>query len=679
MKRFTLLVLLMAFLIPACEMSKKESVDQEFKYLSEQFADLKILRYKIHGFEELPPQQKELLYYLYEAALSGRDIFWDQNFKNNLFVRRTLENIVETYSGDRNAPDFAKFMVYTKRIWFSSGIHHHYSQNKIMPDFSESYFSELVKNSDANGFPVESGETVDDLMKKIVPILFDPKVAAKKVNLDPKADLVKTSATNFYEGVSQKEVESFYGKMIDPKDPTPISYGLNSKVMKENGKIIEKVWKIDGMYGPAIEKIVYWLEKAVGVAENDQQKLSLEKLIEYYKTGDLRTFDEYSIAWALDVNSRTDVVNGFIETYDDPLSYKASFESGVSIKDMEATKRIDAIGKEAQWFEDHSSIMDEHKKKDVKGITAKVITMVVGSGAMSPNFPIGINLPNANWIRKDHGSKSVTLGNIIEAQGKAGGKLVDEFYYSDEDKELAKKYSTISHNLHVDMHEVIGHASGQINPGIGTPKETLKNYASTLEEARADLVGLYFGMDQKLVDIGVMPNLDVGKEGYNNYIANGLVMQLRRIKPGEVIEESHMRNRQLVAKWALEKGAPDNVIEKKVRDGKTYYVINDYQKLREIFGELLKEIQRIKSEGDYEAGKNLVENYGVQIDVALHKEVLERFSKLGDAPYSGCINPKLVPVMEGDKIVDVKVEYPMDFSKQMLEYAKNHSYLPTYN
>lgn len=660
---------------------QSEQPKEEFKYQTEQFADLRIQRYQVPGFDTLSLQRKKLAYYLYQAALSGRDIIWDQHYKHNLYIRRTLEAIVKNYKGDRTTDDFQKFMVYTKRVWFSNGIHHHYSSIKIMPGFSSTYFAELVKNSPGGDFPLQKGETLDDLIRKLTPILFDPTVDAKRVNLDPNVDMIATSANNFYEGVTQREVEKYYKRIINPGDPHPISYGLNSKMMKKDGKIVERVWKVGGMYSPAIEKIVYWLEKASQVAENDKQKKALDLLIKYYKTGDLKVFDEYNIAWVQDTNSLIDVVNGFIEVYGDPLGYRGSFESVVSVKDMEATRRIATISNNAQWFEDHSPIMDAHKKKNVKGVSAKVITVVVESGDASPSTPIGINLPNSNWIRAEYGSKSVSLGNIIHSYNKVseGSGMLEEFWYSQKDIELAKKYGTIANDLHTDMHEVIGHASGKLEPGVGTPKETLKNYASTLEEARADLVALYYILDPKLVEIGVMPTTDVGKVAYLRYILNGLMLQLRRLQPGENLEEAHMRNRQLIAKWAYEMGKPDNVIEEVHKDGKTYFVINDYQKLRVLFGRLLREIQRIKSQGDYDAAQKLVETYGVKVDPKLHEEVLKRFEKLNIAPYGGFINPRLVPVMKGDQIVDVKVEYPDDFTEQMLEYARDYSFLPTYN
>jgi len=676
-------IFLLIFLgfIMSCSTEKKQVIPDDFKFYTESFADLRIQRYYVPGFDDLTLQQKELVYYLYEAALAGRDIIYDQNFKHNLYIRRSLEAIVNTYNGDRNTPDFQKFMTYVKRVWFSNGIHHHYSNKKILPEFSKEYFHELVANSDEYKFPLQNDEHIDDLLKKLDSLIFDPKVAEMKVNQADGVDLIKTSAVNFYEDVTQKEVEDYYKKITDPNDPHPISYGLNSKMLKKDGQIIERQWTTKKMYAPAIRKIVYWLEKAVEVAENDQQKNALQLLIEYYQTGDLKKWDEYNIEWVKDTNSVVDVVNGFIETYNDPLSYRATFESVVSIKDKEATKRIEAISKNAQWFEDNSPLMQEHKKKNVKGVSAKVITAVVESGDCSPSTPIGINLPNSNWIRKEHGSKSVNIGNIVYSYNKFSetSGVLQEFAYSKEEIERDKKFGALADDLHTDMHEVIGHASGQINPGVAEPHQTLKNYYSTLEEARADLVALYYLLDEKLIDIGVMPSLEVGKAAYDDYIRNGLMVQLARVKLGENIEEAHMRNRQLVAKWAFEKGAKENVIEKKQRDGKTYFVVNDYNKLRKLFGELLREIQRIKSEGDFNAGRNLVENYGVKVDPVLHKEVLERYQKLNIAPYAGFIQPKLVPIKQGEKIIDVKIEYPEDFTKQMLEYAEKYSLLNTYN
>jgi dipeptidyl-peptidase III len=661
--------------------TKMAEVDtMPFEVDAERFGDLQVLRYQVKGFEELSLQQKQLAYYLYEAAMCGRDIVYDQKYKYNLTIRKTIDAIYSSYTGDKSAEDWKKFEVYAKRIWFSNGIHHHYSNMKMMPEFSKEYFYSLIKSCDPKLLPLE-GNDIESLATKLTPILFDEKVDAKIVDQSAGIDNIKASANNFYEGLSQKEVEAYYAKMADKGNKTPIMYGLNSKLVKENGKIVEKTWKVGGMYTAAIEKIVFWLEKASGVAENAEQKLSLDNLIKFYKSGDLKDFDEYSIAWVKDVNSRLDVVNGFIEVYGDAIGKRGSFESVVSMKDMEATKTIAAIAKEAQWFEDNSPIAAEHKKKEVKGITAKVITVIAEAGDAAPSTPIGINLPNSNWIREQHGSKSVSLGNIVESYNVVGAKSpqLKEFAYDDAVVERAKKHGALAGNLHTDMHEVIGHASGKINEGISTPDVTLKNYANCLEEARADLVALYFIYDKKLINIGVMPSLEVGKAEYDNYILNGLIMQLTRIKLGDHLEEAHMRNRQLVASWAFEKGKKDNVIEMVKKDGKTYVKVNDYEKLRTIFGELLKEIQRIKSEGDYKSATALVEGYGVKVDKTLHQEILERFEKLNVAPYKGFIQPKLVPVMEGDKITDVKIEYPKDFSEQMLEYGKKYNFLPVIN
>ncbi len=652
----------------------------EFQYIADQFADLRVLRYNVPGFEQLSVKQKELLYYLYEAALSGRDITWDQNYKYNLTIRKTLEAIIGQYKGDPNDAEYQKLLVYAKRVWFSNGIHHHYSSDKIMPECSASYFAELVKKSDPASLPLQQGETTVAFITRITPIMFDATIAPKKVWLDPSKDLILSSAVNFYEGVNQKDATGFYEKQTDKNSKTPVMVGLNSKLVKENGQLTEKVWRVGGMYTQAIEKIVFWLEKAVAVAENAEQRTALKKLVQFYKSGSLQDFDAYNIAWVKDTQSAIDVVNGFIEVYEDPLGKKGSFEAVVSVKDFEASKRIATIGANAQWFEDHSPILPQHKKKNVTGISAKVINAVVECGDAAPSTPIGINLPNNEWIREAHGSKSVNLGNIVEAYDRAaGGSVVNEFYYNDEIKQRVKDYASLADKLHTDMHEVIGHASGQIEPGIGQPHETLKNYASALEEGRADLVALYYLMDPKLVELGVMPSLDYGKAAYDEYITKGMLVQLSRIKAGDNIEEAHMRNRQMVAAWAYEKGKPENVIEKKTEQGKTYLVINDYQKLRVLFGELLRELQRIKSQGDYKAGHDLIENYGVKVDPALHQEILARYTALNIAPYQGFIQPRLVPVMSGGKIMDVKIEYPANFVEQMLEYGKNYSLLPVEN
>ncbi|WP_241499045.1 dipeptidyl peptidase 3 [Rufibacter ruber] len=669
-------------MVSVTQSSPPQVTEGEFTYVADQFADLRILRYRVPGFEELTTQQKELLYYLYEAALSGRDIIYDQNYKHNLRIRRTLDALVANKRDRSTSPDWEKLMEYTKRVWFSNGIHHHYSTNKLVPEFSQAFLAESIKKVPARQLPLQPGESVEAFINWITPLLFDPTIAPKRVNQAAGQDLIATSANNYYEGVTQKEVEDFYAKKSNKKDLTPVSHGLNSKVVKENGQLVEKVWKVGGMYDAAIKRIVFWLEKAIPVAENDQQRLALQKLAQYYRTGDLKVFDEYNIAWVNDVNSKTDVVNGFIEVYGDPLGIKAAYESVVSFRDEEATKRIKAIGDQAQWFEDNSPLLPQHKKKNVVGITAKVITTVVEAGDAAPSTPIGINLPNANWIRKEHGSKSVNLGNIVHAYNESantGGSALSEFAFSPEEIDRAKKYGSLASDLHTDMHEVIGHASGQINPGVGTPKETLKSYASTIEEGRADLVALYYVMDPKLVQIGVMPSLDAGKAEYDGYIRNGLMTQLSRLAPGEHLEEAHMRNRQMVAGWVYEKGQKDKVIEKVTRDGKTYFRINDYQKLRTLFGQLLRETQRITSEGDYNAAKNLVETYGVKVDPALHKEVLQRYSKLNIAPYAGFIQPKLSPVVKDGKVVDVLITYPANFTQQMLEYGEVYNLLPNYN
>lgn len=650
-----------------------------FQVKAEAFADLQILRYEVPGFNELSLQQKQLAYYLYEAAHSGRDIIYDQKSKHGLLLRKTLETAYSTYSGDKTTEDWNKFKEYCGRVWFSNGNHHHYGNEKFIPACSFEYFSTVLKGADSTQLPFNPGESVQAFLDRIKPLVYDLSFEPKLVNLASNIDNVKGSSVNFYEDVNQKEVEAFYSKF--PKQGNTPSWGLNSKVTKENGQVVEKVWKLGGMYSPAIEKIIGWLEKASGVAENPQQKKAIDLLIQYYRNGDLKTFDDYSVAWVQDVNSRIDVVNGFIEVYMDPLGKKGSFESVASIKDLEATKRIEAIAKEAQWFEDNSPLMPEHKKKQVKGITAKAITVFAESGDAAPSTPIGINLPNADWIRKNHGSKSVSLSNIIHAYNTADANsgVLEEFAVNDTVKERIKKYGNIASDLHTDMHECIGHASGQINPGVATTDITLKTYASTLEEARADLVALYYITDQKLVDIGVSPSVDAGRAEYDSYLMNGLMTQLTRIKPGHDLEESHMRNRQLNARWVYEMGKKENVVAFVKKDGKTFVQVNDYEKLRNLFGQLLREIQRIKSEGDFNSARNLVENYGVKVDKELHKEVLERYAKLNVKPYKGFIQPRLVPVMDGDKITDVRVEYPSSFFDQMIEYGKKYSFLPLNN
>ena len=654
----------------------------EFQVLADQFADLQVLRYRIPGFENLTLQQKELLYYLSQAARSGHDMIWDQNYRHNLLIRKTIENIVEHYEGDRKDPRWEQFMVYAKRVWFSNGIHHHYSTRKFVPEFDTAYWNALIQGCPKATFPVTpSCSNPAQLAAFLQPILFDAKIDAKRVNQESGIDLVQGSANNFYSGVTQKEVEAYYKPLKNPADTTPVWFGLNSRLTKVNGKVTEIPWKSGGLYGEAIDRIRFWLQKAITVAENPKQKKALELLVEYYKTGDLKTWDAYNIAWVQDTESMIDVVNGFIEVYGDPLGMRASYESVVSFRDMEATKRIKAIGDQAQWFEDQSPILAEHKKAKVTGISAKVITVVQEAGDASPSTPIGINLPNADWIRKMHGSKSVALGNMVYAYNEMGakGSSIQEFAWDQAEIDRSKKFGPLAGDLHTDLHEVIGHASGQLNPGIGTPKETLKQYASTLEEARADLVALYYIMDPKLIELGVMPSLEVGKAEYDGYIRNGLMLQLRRLEPGENLEESHMRNRQLNAAWAYQKGLANKVIERKQRDGKTYFVVNDYNALRDLFGQLLREIQRIKSEGDFKAGQALVETYGVKVEQALVAEVKKRFESIQSKPYSGFIQPRLVPIMVQGKIKDVKVEYPDNFVEQMMEFGREYATLPVVN
>jgi dipeptidyl-peptidase III len=688
MKKLIAVCIGTAFFISCQTKDQKQASDmndtakKEFNYMADRFADIQVLRYNVPGWEDLSVKEKQLAYYLYQAGLSGRDIFYDQKYKHNLRIRKTLEAILETYKGDKNSDDYKKFEEYCRRFFFSNGIHHHYSGAKFIPECSAEYFAELVKNSDQSRLPLE-GKSVDEFRAMIQPLIFDPAIAPKTVDLTAGVDHVKASSNNFYEGVTEKEVEKFYADMKKANPDDKSWLGLNSKLVKENGKIVEKRWMVGGMYSPSIEKIVHWLDKATTVAENDRQKQTLEKLIKFYRSGDPKDFDEYSISWVKDTASRFDLTNGFIEVYQDALQKRGSYESIVAMKDLEATKRIAAIAREAQWFEDNSTIMDEHKKKDVKGISAKVITVIGEVGDAAPSTPIGINLPNNEWIREspEHGSKSVSLGNIVAAYNYAKSKspVIVEFGASDEVKERVKKYGALSSDLHTDMHEVIGHASGQRNKGVGPSDETLKTYAGVLEEARADLVALYYIMDQKLVDIGVMPSLEVGKAQYDSYLMNGMMTQLNRIKLGDKLEQAHMRNRQLNSAWVIEKGKADKSVEMVKRDGNTYIVINDYNKVRQNFGALLREMQRIKSEGDYEAGKNLVETYGVKIDPELHKEVLARYEKLDVAPYMGFIQPKLIPVMNGDSITDVKVEYPESFIGQHLEYGKEYGYLPVTN
>ncbi|MEO6188041.1 MAG: hypothetical protein ABIO82_07995 [Ginsengibacter sp.] len=653
--------------------------DTTFKVAAESFADLQLLRYQVPGFSNLSLPQKKLAYYLSQATLCGRDIIYDQHSKYGLLLRKTLEAAYKTYSGKRNSEDWKKFEEYCGRFWFSSGYHHHYAKDKFIPACPANYFESVIKASDSSLLPRTADETVASFITRVKPLVYDLSIEPKLVNLAADIDNVKASSVNYYEGVTQKEVEDFYSK-FDSKGDHPM-WGLNSKLLKEKGEVVEKVWKSGGMYGAAIDHMIEWLDKATTVAENDQQKKAFQLLIQFLKTGNLKTFDEYNIAWVNDVNSRLDAVLGFIEVYLDPLGRKGAFEGIVSMKDMEATKRIQAIADQAQWFEDHSPLMPEHKKKNVKGIIAKAITVIMESGDAAPSTPIGINLPNNEWIRKEHGSKSVSLTNIIYSYNVASANsgMMDEFALNDTIKQRIKKWGNLSSDLHTDMHEVIGHASGQINPGVGTPAQTLKTYASALEEARADLVGLYYIMDDKLVDLKVAPNNEVGLAQYDIYMLNGLMTQLVRLNPGSQLEEAHMRNRALIARWAFEMGKKENVVEFVKKNGKTYVRISNYIKLRGLFGQLLREIQRIKSEGDYEAGKKLIETYGVKVDPALHKEILQRYKALNIKPYKGFIQPKLIPVMKDGEITDVKIEYPESFFKQMLEYGENYALLPLNN
>ena len=668
-------------LLTACSGSKTTTAEADkFDYTVEQFADLQILRYRVPGFENLSLQQKELVYYLTEAALQGRDILFDQNGKYNLRIRRTLEAIYTGYKGDKNTPDFKAMEVYLKRVWFSNGIHHHYGSEKFVPAFAPEFFKEAVLSVDASTLPLAEGQTAEQLCDELSPVIFDPTVMPKRVNQAAGEDLVLTSACNYYDGVTQKEAEDFYNAMKDPKDETPVSYGLNSRLVKENGKIQEKVWKVGGLYGQAIDNIVYWLKKAEGVAENQEQKAVIAELIKYYKTGDLKTFDEYAILWVKDLNSLVDFVNGFTESYGDPLGMKASWESLVNFKDMEATHRTEIISGNAQWFEDHSPVDKQFKKDEVKGVSAKVITAAILAGDLYPATAIGINLPNSNWIRSHHGSKSVTIGNITDAYNKAahGNGFNEEFVYSDAELQLIDKYADLTGELHTDLHECLGHGSGKLLPGVDP--DALKAYGSTIEEARADLFGLYYVADSKLVELGLTPNADAYKAEYYTYLMNGLMTQLVRIEPGNNVEEAHMRNRQLIARWVFEKGAADKVVELVKKDGKTYVVVNDYEKLRALFGKLLSEIQRIKSTGDYQGAHDLVENYAVKVDPALHAEVLERYKKLNLAPYKGFVNPKYEAVVDAaGKITDVKVTYDEGYAEQMLRYSKDYSNLPSIN
>lgn len=652
------------------------TMSENFNYIVEQFADLQLLRYRVAGFENLSLRQKELIYYLSEAALEGRDILFDQNGKHNLQIRKLLEAVYVFYSGDRNNPEFQGLEVYLKRVWFSSGIYHHYACDKFVPAFSPEFLRECIEHVDVASLPLKDGESVQAMCDKLFPVMFDPNVMPKRVNQADGEDLVMTSAANYYEGVTQDEAEKFYAMQKVAADPHPVMYGMNSRLVKKEEVLQEEVWKLDGMYGEAIQKIIFWLEKAETVAENEAQREVIRLLIDFYRTGDLKTFDTYSIAWLKDTDSKVDFVNGFIESYGDPLGMKASWESIVNFKDEEATHRTEIISQHAQWFEDHSPVSPSFKKEVVRGVSAKVITAAMLGGDLYPSSAIGINLPNSNWIRSLHGSKSVTIGNLTDAYNKAakGNGFREEFVYSQEEKDLLEKYADITGDLHTDLHECVGHGSGKLLPGVDP--DALKAYGSTIEEARADLFGLYYLPDEKLVELGLTPDKEAYKAEYYAYMMNGLLTQMVRIEPGCDLEEAHMRNRQLIARWALENGKSKNVVELVKKEGKTYVKINDYLQLRGLFAALLSEIQRIKSEGDYEAARALVEKYAVKLDATLHEEILNRYRSLHLAPYKGFVNPVYLPQYDAEgRIVDVKLDYTEGYIEQMLRYGRDYSNL----
>ena len=654
-----------AALCSGCESPSGEARSQDFKYTIDTFADLKVMRYRIPGWEDLTLRQKEYAYHLSEAAKYGRDILWDQNCRDNLRVRHAVEAILETEGIDTANAQYQGFLVYAKRLFFSNGIHHHYAEDKFFPECPREYFASLLE---------KAGVQDEGLLE----VIYNPEIWPQRRSTQTSGDIVKLSAVNYYEGVTREEVEKYYAGIVDPKDPRPISYGLNTKVVKgKDGVVRELPWKIGGIYSPAIEKICSELEKAREVAENDIQKRALGLLVEYYHTGDLRKWDEFNIEWVKDTIGTVDFINGFIEDYNDPLGRKASWEGYVNIKDFEASRRTEILSANAQWFEDHSPVDPRFRKKTVKGISAKVINAVCLSGDSYPSTPIGINLPNADWIRKEHGSKSVTIANITHTYDYSAQEMptstLAEFAYDQKEIDLAKKWGTLADEIHTDLHECLGHGSGQLLPGVSTT--AMGEYASALEEARADLFGLYYTADPKMVELGIMPDPNAYKAEYANYIRNGLMVQFTRVEPGRPNTEAHMQNRKLIAEWCYEKGAADRVIEKKVRDGKTFFVVNDYEKLRGLFAQLLGEIQRIKSEGDYEAGKKLIETYAVHIDPELHKEVLERYKALGLKPYGGFVNPEIVPVMKDGAAVDYEVVYTDDYLGQMLQYGKKYGTL----
>lgn len=657
---------LAAALVSCSDKTEKTAQNGDFKYLVDEFADLKIMRYQVPGWDELSLQQKKYVYHLAEAAKYGRDIIWMQNCKDNLAVRKVVENIIANYKGDRECADYKAFEIYAKRLFFSNGIHHHYAEDKFFPECPQEYFASLMT---AVGNEAECAV--------LLPVIYDPAVYPARKVMDGK-DIVAESAVNFYEGVTREEVEALYASMIDPEDKTPVSYGLNSRVVKgEDGVVREEVYKIGGLYGKALEKICKELKKAARYAENETQKAYTADLIEYYRTGDLKLWDKYNVQWVKDTLGTIDFVNGFVEDYNDPLGRKATWEGLVNFKDNEASKRTELISDNAQWFEDNSPVDARFKKAQVKGVTAKVINVAVLAGDCYPAAPIGINLPNADWIRREHGSKSVTIANLTSAYNMAAQEspksMLSEFAWSEEEIEMAKKYSAITDDLHTDLHECLGHGSGQLLPT--TSPNALGEYSSALEETRADLFGLYYLADPKLVELGILPDMEAYKAQYTSYIRNGIFTQFTRVELGKKNMEAHMQNRKLIADWCYEKGLKDNVIEKKVRDGKTYFVVNDFEALRGLFGELLAEVQRIKSEGDYEAGKALVETYAVNIDPELHKEVKERYAALNLRPYGGFLNPEIVPVKKGMKVVDYEIRYAEDFIAQMMEYGQKYATL----
>jgi dipeptidyl-peptidase-3 len=658
-----------------------EKEAEKFDYNVEQFADLAVLRYQVTDWDSLSVQQKAFIYCLNEAALSGWDIVYDQNNRYNLAVRRTLEAIYENYKGDRTTDDYQAFVIYTKRVWFSNGIHHHYGEEKFLPEFSQAFFTDAVKSLDAALVPTREGQTVDAFLAEITPVMFDPDVYTKKVNQDAGVDAILASANNYYgEGITQHEVEEYYGAMKNPNDSTPVAFGLNSRLVKKDRQLVEEVYKVGGLYSPAIEKIVYWLNEASKYAENDQQRKVIALLVDFYQTGDLKTYDHYAIEWVKDTESTVDFVNGFTESYGDALGLKASWESMTNFKDLKSAKLSKILGDNAQWFEDNSPADPRFKKEKVKGITFKTINAAILGGDCYPTTPIGINLPNSNWIRKEFGSKSVTVTNITDAYDKAaaGSGLLEEFVCCDYERSLMEKYGSQTDNLHTDLHECLGHASGQLLPGVDP--DALKTYGSTMEESRADIFGLYYMADPKILELGLLDNKEAFKAEYYKFLMNGLLTQLARIEPGKNIEEAHMRNRSLISHWVLEKGAQDKVVELKKENGKTFVVVNDYEKLHQLFGQLLVEIQRIKSTGDYKAAQALVETYGVKVDPALHQEILDRYKKLGIAPYRGFVNPVYEAVKDTDgRIIDVKISYKEGYAEQMLRYAKQYSELPTYN